>query len=428
MALNALSSQCMSDSETRDFLRTLKVPSGSTDRSSELVPFAGRLCSTLAEHVSEMKSLFPESSPSDGTISASSATLPSESPLLTGNTVLEVISEEFSLFCDLLLSKDDSFDDILIKCDFVLLLKSTIITCLDLLEQPKSKSNCPHADKTTLLITILDNAWNCSANSLHSSHQSLHPIVESTFSDVPQLYSLLERTCPLSSPPSSSHLEMIVNLTANLSHFVPRMLEENLVQRVINTTKPMAVPTTHGDFHKYLVWSINNLIWKHEDITEDEEERKRIRKMQFERVLKPAKQYLRFILLRDEFILTEDSDKKDMPDRITYLLELTLLLERELFEDGEIVETGREEWEVGWLVEKIHEKELGKRLKMIREDDVRMKKDEKLRWKKRVERRREAGHSDAMEGWVMRRDDRTRSEIVEYIEDVSEESGMNVRF
>ncbi|KAK2942443.1 hypothetical protein BLNAU_22633 [Blattamonas nauphoetae] len=427
LALKALITSCESDSETRSFLRTHSMPSASTDSSSELVPFAARLCSTLAEHVSEIKSLVSESSPSDGTISALSATLPEDSPLLSGNAVLEVIYEGFSLFGDLLFSKDATFDDILIKCDFVPLLKSTIITCLDLLEQPKTESTCPPSAQTELLIAILDCLWNYTASTLDRNHQSLHRVVESAFSDVPQMCSLLERTCRFS-PTHFCHLRMIINVGAFLRHFVPRMLEENLVQRVINTTNPMAVLTAHDQFHLRIVWAIVNLIWDPKYITEDEEEQKRIRKLQFERALKPAKQYLLFILQRKESILKGDSSDRDLSTQVTYLLSQTLVLERELFKDGEIVETGREEWEVGWLVEKIHEKELGKRLKMIREDDVRMKKDEKLRWKKRVERRREAGHSDAMEGRLIRRDNETPAEIVEYLEGVGKERGMNVRF
>ncbi|KAK2954088.1 hypothetical protein BLNAU_10905 [Blattamonas nauphoetae] len=190
----------------------------------------------------------------------------------------------------------------------------------------------------------------------------------------------------------------------------------------------MAVPTSNGDLHQNLIWSFVNLIWKNEDITEDEEEQKRIRKLQFERVLKPAKQYLQFILQGEEFNPPSFSRDKDMPDRITYLFTQTLLLERDLFEDGEIVETGREEWEVGWLVEMTNEDDLGEILGRIRGDDARMKKDEKSRWKKRVERRREAGHEDAMEGWLTRRDNRTRFDIVEYMECVRQESEMNMRF
>ncbi|KAK2955256.1 hypothetical protein BLNAU_9808 [Blattamonas nauphoetae] len=416
-----------SDSETRPFLRTHKVSSGSTDCSSELVPFTDRLCGRLADHVSEMKSLFAESSPSDRSASALSATLPEESPRFAGNAVLEVICEGFSLFSTLLLSKDDSFDDILKDSVFFPLLKSTIITSLDLLEQQNTHSNCPPPDQSDKLIRVLDRSWDLAAHGLFTSHKSLHPIVESSFSDVQQLCSLLERTCCHSSPSHSCHLRMIINVSASHPHLIPRLLEENLVERVINTSKPITVPTACGQFHLRLVWSIVNLIWGPTRITKDREEQKRIRMLQFKRVLKPAKQYRQFILQREEFIQNEVSSNCDLPDRITELLSRTLQLERDLFEFGEIVETGREEWEVGWLVEKTDEKEFGERLKMIGEDDLRMKKDEKSRWKRRAERRREAGHEDAMEGLLMRMDNRIRLEIVEYIKRVSEENGMNAK-
>ncbi|KAK2947079.1 hypothetical protein BLNAU_18002 [Blattamonas nauphoetae] len=405
MALKALSTHSQSDHSTSYFLRTHKVPCNSTGSSSELVPFAGRLCSTLAEHVSELKSLLTESSASDAPISGLSATLPSESPLLSGNTVLEILCEGLSLLNSLLSDMDYTFNNvcpiashivqILITHDFVPLLKTTIIACLDLLEQLKTES------------------------------KSLHPVVESAFFDVPQLCSLLERTCHHPSPTDTSHLEMIINLASTLPHLVPRLLEENLVQRVIYTTKLMAVPTTNSYFHLYLIWTIKNLIRIPKEITKDEDELKRIRMLQFERVVKPAKQYLQCILQREDFIPEAKSRNYDLSMMIRLVLEQTLALERELFEDGEIVETGREEWEVGWLVEKTNEKDVKVRMKMIREDDEKMKKDEKSRWKKRVERLREAGYEDALEGWLTRSDWRTRQVIVDYVEPVGEESGLN---
>ncbi|KAK2954121.1 hypothetical protein BLNAU_10938 [Blattamonas nauphoetae] len=404
------------------------VPSASTDSSSELVPFAGRLCFTLAEHVSEMKSLFAESSASDGTVSAPSATLPEESPLLSGNTVLEMLWAGFSLLYSLLLSENQLFDDILIYGDIVTFLKSTIVACLDLLEQQKTESICPHTGRTDKFIRVLDISWNCAGESLYSSHKSLHPIVESVFSDVPQLCSLLERTCCFSSSRSICHLKMIINLACILPRFIPGVLEENLVERMINTSTPMTVPTEHGGFHLFLIWAITNLIWDPRKITEDKEERKRIQKLEFERVLIPAKRYLQFIFQREEFIPKVSSGNQNMSTIVGLLLGKTLILERDLFEYGEIVETGREEWEVEWLVKKTNEKDLGERLQIIRAHDVRMKKKEKARWKKRVERQREAGHSDAMEGWLMRRDNETRTEIVNYLRQIQKESGMNVRF
>ncbi|KAK2948264.1 hypothetical protein BLNAU_16800 [Blattamonas nauphoetae] len=363
MALKPLLKQSRSDSETRSFLRTLKVPSGSTDSSSELVPFAGRLCSTLAEHVSEMKSLFAESSPLDGTISALSTSLPDESQFLAGNAVLEVLSGGLSLLHSVLCRIDNTNQVTLIDSNFILLLQSTIIACLDLLEQHISKSSCSCESIISLSIKTLNSSWNCAVGSLNNPLQPLPQAVQSVFSDVPQLCSLLERTCRLSSSTYSIHIGMIINISCSLPHLIPRMLEENLVDRVIDTSKPITIPTTHARFHLFLIWAVINLITNPQDIAQNKEELKRIQQLQFERALKPAKQYLQFILQRDEFILENDKVNEDLPMKITSLLRLTLVLERELFEDGEIVETGREEWEVGWLVEKTKEDELGERLK-----------------------------------------------------------------
>ncbi|KAK2945167.1 hypothetical protein BLNAU_19906 [Blattamonas nauphoetae] len=421
--LSALSNRIKSNLAVRSFLRNLTVPSASPETSSELVPFAGRLCSSLFAHVSQIKSLFTESSSVHPAISAHSATLPGESPLLTGNTVSAILCAKFSLLESLLLNSDITFEDILINWEFVPLLKSSIITCLDLLRQLKCESNSPSADRSTALIEILDRSWSCLASCLFKTHKTLFPVIESALSNVQQLFSLLERTCRHSSP-NSNHLRMIVNITAYLPHLIPHMLEENLVQRIINASKPMTVPTKNGAFHLSLISTFLNLIYSY-NITEDNEELKRIRLLQFERLLKPARDYLQFILHREEFILKDDSCNNDLPTIIGKLSFQTLVLERELLEDGEIVETGREEWEVRWLVEKTDEGSLEPRLKKIREDDVKMKRDEKERWKKRVWRQREAGHEDAMEGWLMRLDEETRSEIVDYLESVTVESGMN---
>ncbi|KAK2957018.1 hypothetical protein BLNAU_8093 [Blattamonas nauphoetae] len=436
IALQALSIRCETDSKTRDFLQKHKVPSCSTDSSSELVPFAGRLCGRLAERVSEMKSLFSESSPSDGTISALSSTLPEESPLLTGNHVVDILLEELFLLSTLLCDMDNTFHtvclffshlvQILIDCDFVPLLKSTIIACLDLLDRQQSESNCPPSDRTHMLIDILSISWNCASCCLRSINSSLHPVVESTFSDIPQLCTLLERTCRFSSSTHSSHLTMIVNVAATLPRMVPRMLEENLVKRVIDTSEPIRVPPTNGDFQLFLIWAINNLVGDPKDITQNKEERTRIRMLQFKQVLTPAKPYLQFILQREEFIPKAKLGNYDFSSQIGHLLGKTFVLERDLFESGEIVETGREEWEVGWLVEKTDEKDLGERLKMIWADDVEVKNKTKARWKTRVERRREAGHEDAMEGWLTRMDNETPSDIVDYLRLICIMNGINI--
>ncbi|KAK2956923.1 hypothetical protein BLNAU_7998 [Blattamonas nauphoetae] len=280
LALKTLSTQSKADSETRSFLRTLKVPSDSTDSSSELVPFAGRLCSTLAELVSEMKSLFSESSPLDGTISALTTTLPEESTLLIGNTVLAILCEELFFINTLFSDFYTPFVEILIKFTFVPLLKSTIITCLDLLDHEKNESNCPPSDRTDLLIKVLVSSWDCVASTL--SRESLSAVVKTTFSDIPLMCSLLERTYHHSSSTHSSHLEMIINFAASLHLRIPRLLEENLVDRVIDTFNPMAVPTTHAQFHNSFIQTLIKLINRETSIRRGTD-RKRFRIILFER-------------------------------------------------------------------------------------------------------------------------------------------------
>ncbi|KAK2957019.1 hypothetical protein BLNAU_8094 [Blattamonas nauphoetae] len=408
----SITSQCI-DTGSQSTLR----PS-----SSELVPFAGWLCSTLAEHVSEMKSLFSESSPSDGTNSALSATLPAESQLLNGNALLEILCEEFNLVNTLLVNSDYRFEDILNNINFIQLLKSTIIACLNQLEQKRTVLTRPPAGRADLLIKILDWSWKCASDSI-PHFNTLYPVVKSTFSDVPQLCSLLERTCHQSSPTHFSHFRMITSIGEYLPHLITRLLDENLVERVMDTSKPMVVPTSDDDFHDKLIWVVLMLIWTPKDIAVyQKKKRKRIRKMQFEHALKPAKQYLLFILQREVLMQKGPVWCDRIPHTIGHFLHQTLILERDLFEDGEIVETGREEWEAGWLVERPDEYHYALRLEDIRKDDEIMKKDEKSRWKKRVERQRKAGHEDAIEGWLMRKGNGMGTMIVKYLESVREET------
>ncbi|KAK2940638.1 hypothetical protein BLNAU_24452 [Blattamonas nauphoetae] len=323
MALKALNSQSKSDSATRSFLQTLEVPSGPTENLSELVPFAGRLCATLTEHVSQIKPDFSESSPSDGTPSVLSVNLPEESPWFTGTAKIDVLCPGLALLHTLRDKSNDAFLDILIDSNFVPLLKTSIIACLDMLEDKKRKSSYPHADITDLSITVLNLSWLSSFVSLDDGFEPLYPIVGSAFCDVPQLCSLLERTCRHSTPTHTTHLSMIINVTVTFPHLIPRLLEERLVERVIDTSKPMTIHTTFDDFHLSLIWAIANLIVDPTDITKDKEEWKRIRKLQFERVLKPAKRYLQFVLQREESIPPTVTTEKDLQRQIVVLLAMS---------------------------------------------------------------------------------------------------------
>ncbi|KAK2943689.1 hypothetical protein BLNAU_21392 [Blattamonas nauphoetae] len=434
MALKELREAIKSDDEILCFIRTLKIPSGSTARSSRLDWFAGRLCSSLAEHVSEMNSLFAESSPPDATTSALSITSHVESPHLVRKAVVNLLCHEFSLLDTLLVGNandtyvigKNAFDTILLDSDCVPRLDATIITCLDLLEQQNTESNSLPQDQTGLLITVLNWSWHCVSNCLCGYKSLLHGSVDYVFSDVSRLCSLLERTCRQLSPTRNSHLEMIVRIYFRLPRLFRYMLEFRLIERVIDASNSFKVPTTNSDFHTHLLSAIVSLLSSPIPVTEDQEERRRIQKEQFECVFTPAKRYLQFIALREEFV-PRGTTFIGLSVLMNDLYEWTSQLEHTQSKPGKPAETGREKWEVGWLVENTDETFFHERLKLIRKTDEEMKQHQKERWRKRVERQREAGHEDAMEGWMTRRDNETPSEIVDFMRHVSEETGMNLR-
>ncbi|KAK2944405.1 hypothetical protein BLNAU_20660 [Blattamonas nauphoetae] len=414
--------------ETREFLQKLKVPSVSTESCSKPVPFAKRLCGMLAEHVSQMKSLFTESTSDDPTISSLSPTLPEDSPLLFRNAVLEMLCEGFSLIEKLLVGSDHICEEIFLDFGLAPLLKSTIVTCLDLLDLTKSEPNCVPPDQTELLVKVIDCSWKSTIRIDECSYLTFDRVFENTVSNASVLCSLLERTCRHSLPTCHTHLRMVDIFCSRLPHRNHLLLKEDLIHRVINASQPTTVPTTHKRFHITLIKTLEELIKRPPFIMTPEEKWRRFRQLQFQHALKPAQQYLQFIVQREEFNFTVPAYLRLDVIRSDTLMMHTIQLERDLFTDGEIVETGREEWEVGWLVEMTNEKELGVRLKYIREDDERMKSDEKSRWKKRVERRREAGHEDAMEGSLMRQIEMWGTEITAYLQHVGEESEMNTQY
>ncbi|KAK2950326.1 hypothetical protein BLNAU_14737 [Blattamonas nauphoetae] len=374
-----------------------------------------------------MKSLFTESSPSDGTISALSTTPPRESPLLTEHGSLDVIGAGFSLV-ETLHDRNSSFHNILVDCDFVPFLKSAIVASLDLLESSPTPSKCENENFFSEVMSFtLDSSWHGLTLTLCDKSDALKAVVESALSDAPQFCSLLERTCRQPFVRCSSHLEALTIIGTNLPHLLRPMLEENLLQRVMDTSRQYSVPITNERFHVNLVWAIYNMLWASTRSIPPLEKRKKFRLFLFERVLKPVKQYLQFVLQREECFLKGIVCTLPIVDQITALSDWALVLEKELFEDGEIAETGREEWEVGWLVEKTDERVLGARLEKVGIYEEQMRRDENERCKKRVERQREAGLEDAVEGWLMRMDNDTPSEMEEYVDSASEMSGMKAK-
>ncbi|KAK2944394.1 hypothetical protein BLNAU_20696 [Blattamonas nauphoetae] len=222
--------------ETREFLQKLNVPSVSTEWWSKSVPFAEQLCGKLAEHVSQMKSHFTESAPDDPTISSLSPTLPEESPLLFRNAVLEMLCEGFSL--------------ILLDNNLAPLLKSTIIACLDLLDFTNTEPNGAPPGQTDLLVKIIDWSWKSTTKCLYTVYKEPQQVFANTFSDVSELCSLLVRTCRHSLPACPAHLEMIDIIRSELPDMFPRLLEEDLVHRVINASQPTTFPDQAGLVHQ----------------------------------------------------------------------------------------------------------------------------------------------------------------------------------
>ncbi|KAK2948780.1 hypothetical protein BLNAU_16315 [Blattamonas nauphoetae] len=281
------------------------VPSVLIKSSSKVEPFVKQLCGRMVSHVSQMKSLSAESPPSDPTVSALSSTLPEESSLLTGDTLLAVLCEELSLIDTLLKDLCSRSEKIMIDREIICLLKSTIIACLDLLELPLTSLKCLDGI-TDKLITILDHSWGSIARCVIDVRSSLHLIFARRFHNIPELCSLVERTCRHSSPTHTSHLDMIIYLSFSLPDFSVGMVKENLVQRVINTSNPTTVSTTNRTFHMNLIESVAKLIGTQNRYLYGETEWKPIQQLQFEHGLKPAKQYLQFIFQRDEFFAKDD--------------------------------------------------------------------------------------------------------------------------
>ncbi|KAK2953403.1 hypothetical protein BLNAU_11689 [Blattamonas nauphoetae] len=287
-ALKVLYKPWNSKSKIRSFLQTHKVPSGSTEQSSELVPFASRLCSTLTAHASRLKSLLTKSS------------------LHIGNAVLEMIGEGFSLIYSLALHGTNSIESILTKSRFIHHLKSTIVTCLDLIEQTNNGSSDSPSSQTDMLYKVVDRLWNCAIVWIWCTNSVLPRVFMGAFFYVPDTCSLLERTCHHSEQAPRWHHFKFLN--AYICYFVdnvPRLLEANLVERMLDRSQPMKVPIAHGEYHYDLIDALFEFFKKSRLDLFTEDEREQIRKLQFERVLQPARPYLKFLFLREEFIPKE---------------------------------------------------------------------------------------------------------------------------
>ncbi|KAK2947739.1 putative Tubulin glycylase 3C [Blattamonas nauphoetae] len=270
-ALKVLYKPRDSNSIVPSFLQTHEMPSGSTEQSSELVPFASRLCSTLTTHVSQLKSLL------------------TKSPLHIGNAVLEMICEGLSLIYSLALHSEDSIETDLNKSGMIYHLKSTIVTCLDLIEQTKNGSNSSPSDQTDMLYRVLDRSWNCAIVWIWDTETILPRIFERAFFNVTDLCSLLERTCHHSAQaPHSRHFKLLSKYVFYFVDCVPRLLEENLVERMLDKSQPMKVPTAHRKYHYNLIDSLLEFFKKPRLSLFEGYKWKQIRKLQFERVLKPG--------------------------------------------------------------------------------------------------------------------------------------------
>ncbi|KAK2957959.1 hypothetical protein BLNAU_7135 [Blattamonas nauphoetae] len=121
-----------------------------------------------------------------------------------------------------------------------------------------------------------------------------------------------------------------------------------------------------------------------------------IRNVQIQRVIHPAKQYLNFVFLQEEFLITRHPDiGYELPSLIRNVLKALMSIERD---------AAKTQKEVILLD--------------IGEDDRKMMAEEKKRWKQREERLRQAGHEDAVDAW-MKREIQPSTEIGKYIRSVT---------
>ncbi|KAK2963813.1 hypothetical protein BLNAU_1382 [Blattamonas nauphoetae] len=352
------------------------------------VMFTERLIETLSDHLSRLHSLLADSTTQPNML-VDESTIDQirhiSAFLASGLSLLDYLGKEYQ----------PSMIEVLITQRFFSLVKSAITTCLDL---PSHVANIPANQKEGLRATInsvLTMSWKIITRSLDTSMKVLHPAVESAFADGSDMFSLIECTSQQLNTNLLTSLLSHTNKGPSSSHAVFVFLKENMIERVLTRVQPTTVPLANRAFHDHLLSLISDMTRGTTPQYLTTEERPFEPLLQFNRVVVPAKRYLLFVFQRAEY-LSAPSDV--FVNQLSLILKHVMRLEKELHKEGKDVETGREEWEVGWLVEMTNKKTLGERLHTM-EGDERMRTKEKTRWKKRAERLRQAGLDDALEAW-----------------------------
>ncbi|KAK2945670.1 hypothetical protein BLNAU_19404 [Blattamonas nauphoetae] len=336
---------------------------------------------------------------------------------------LEIVSGGLGILYDRLGSKSFTIGQGLIAGDILPRVKTAITTCLEL---PSLFTHIPADQKKGLSATInsaLSLSWRIIRYSLHKSMPNLSKATESLFAVGPDMFSLLEQTSKHRQTSLLVDLLKYTNKGPSHSHSVFVFLKENMIERVLTRVQPTTVPLTDHEFHDRVLSLISDMTLGLAPPKETTEESPYEPLLQFNRVVVPSQRYLLFVFQRDEFLAKLSTT---VPEQINRVLNHIMRLERELHKEGKDVETGRESWEVGWLVEKTDETALGNRLNSFARNDEMMKERQKTRWKQRAERLRQAGVEDTLDAWLTRSGKRrTPTQIVTFIRHVSWEIGSN---
>ncbi|KAK2963831.1 hypothetical protein BLNAU_1400 [Blattamonas nauphoetae] len=376
--------------------------------------FAGLFVSAVDIGLHAMKDLVSSSTPlSDATVTALRHILEIVSSGL--GSLFRRLDKSATHFQQVCLVSLSFSSKVLILQKIIPLVKAAIPTCLEL---HSHVANTPANQQEGLNATInsaLTMSWKIITRSLDTSMYVLHPAVESAFSNGSDMFSLIERTSQQLNMNLLMSLLSLTNERLSSLRTVSIFLKETMIERVLTRVQPTTVPLADRTFHNHIVSLISDMTSDTVPFSWRSEARPSEPLLHFNRVVVPAKRYLMFVSQRDEYV----NDPSDAFVRqLNQILKYIILLEKELYYKGMIVETGREEWEVGWLVEMTNKEGLGERLHSMEEDEE-MRMYGKKRWKKRAERLRQAGLDDALEARL------TPHETYYFLLRLNSASGMN---
>ncbi|KAK2948677.1 hypothetical protein BLNAU_16418 [Blattamonas nauphoetae] len=320
---------------------------------------------------------------------------------------LEIVSSGMKILFERIQTLSFYFDKDLITLKVFPLVKTAITTCLEL---PSHLTHVPTDQKDALNATInsvLTMSWKIITYSLNQRVKSFNPAIESLFAEGPDLFTLVEQIIRFCDARiislRTTHLLMdllsLTNKKPSETRAIFIFLNENMIERVLERVRPTTVPLADRDFHSRILSLIWNMtrgtypdFWKNEEYPFEP-------LLQFNRVVVPSQRYLLFVFQRDDYLAAPNSP---FVGQINRILEHIMRLAIELSKEGKDVETGRELWEVGWLVESTNETILCNRLHFFRQYDELLKERPKTRWKQRAERLRQVGAEDVLEALLPR--------------------------